>query len=154
MFNPYPTSAPWNNTTAVPWNNLYQPYNPVPNQPSQAASLQLTFVNGMDSAKAYPTQPNSRVALFDENEDIMYIKTTDASNFPTIKRYRYVEEKESTNSSPEIYVTKEEFDQFKEEVLNAQQSLSAGKSNPNPKSKWNGKQPATNKEYDGNGQEQ
>jgi hypothetical protein len=144
------------------FNNQYNPYNPMI-QPNPASSMynatqtmgpQLTFVNGLDSAKAFPTQPNSRVALFDENDDIMYIKTTDASNFPTIKRYRFIEEKESAKSPSETYVTIEEFNQFKEEIMNAQQSISAGKPNSNSKSKWNGKQPATNKEYDGSNQEQ
>lgn len=154
MYNPYQPT----------FNN--QPYNPMmPTMPqmnlansaynaTQTMGPQLTFVNGIDSAKAYPTQPNSRVALFDENDDVMYIKTTDASNFPTITRYRFTEEKESEKTASETYVTVEEFNKFKEEILNAQQSLSAGKSNTNAKSKWNGKQPATNKEHDANSQEQ
>lgn len=36
-----------------------------------ASGNQLIRVNGMESAKAYPTQPNSMYALFDENDDVM-----------------------------------------------------------------------------------
>lgn len=106
------------------------PYNTYPNfQPnSQPTSYtptqpqQLQRVNGLDSAKAYPTSPNSTVALFDANEDIMYIKSTDASNFPTIRRFRFVEENETPNVQPQ-YVTIDEFNKFKEEVLNGKQSI-------------------------------
>ena len=83
---------------------------------------QLIKVNGMDSAKAYQTQPNSTVALFDANEDIMYIKSTDASNFPTIRRFRFIEEPEAQIVS-EQYVTVSEFNKFKEELLNVKQSV-------------------------------
>lgn len=84
----------------------------------QFSPNQLIKVNGLDSAKAYPTQPNSTVALFDANEDVMYIKSTDASNFPTIRRFIFVEE-EVTPPDKTKYVTMDEFLKFKEEVLNA-----------------------------------
>ena len=47
----------------------------------------LTRVTGIDGAKAYQMTPNSTVALFDNNEDIMYIKTTDGAGFPTIRTF-------------------------------------------------------------------
>lgn len=94
---------------------------------------QLTRVNGLDSAKAFPTVANAMYALFDENDDILYIKQTDASNYPTIKRYRFVLEEEKPVAVPR-YVTVEEFNKFKEELLNAKQSVRA-ESGSN-KSKW------------------
>ena len=121
------------------------PTTPIPTMPYQfntTSQQSLLRVNGIESAKAYPTQPNSMVALFDENEDVFYIKSTDASNFPTIKKYRFTEEveKKPEEIANEKFVTIEEFSKFKEEVLDAQQSIwnsitdaSAGDS----KSKWN-----------------
>ena len=94
---------------------------------------QLTRVNGIDSAKAFPTVANAMYALFDENDDILYIKQTDASNYPTLKRYRFVLEEEKPVVAPR-YVTVEEFNKFKEELLNAKQSVRA-ESGSN-KSKW------------------
>lgn len=34
---------------------------------------------------------NSTVALFDSNEDIMYIKTTDGAGFPSIRTFNFAE---------------------------------------------------------------
>lgn len=42
---------------------------------------QLNKVNGINGAKAYPTVANAMYALFDENEDILYVKITDAGRF-------------------------------------------------------------------------
>lgn len=105
---------------------------------STANQSQLIRVNGLDSAKAYPTSPNSTVALFDANEDIMYIKSTDASNFPTIRRFRFVEEKE-TQIPTQQYVTMEEFNQFREEILNGKQFISNIGKSANEQDKRDGK---------------
>ncbi len=96
--------------------------NPYLSQLQRPNESQLIQVNGIESARAYPTQPNSTYALFDSNEDVMYIKSTDASNFPTIRRFRFVEENEEPKKQ-ETYVTIEEFNKFKEEILNAKQSV-------------------------------
>ena len=100
---------------------------------TQIPGPQLDKVNGMDSARAFPMKPNSTIALFDANEDIMYIKSTDSNNFATIRRFRFVEEPEAPvlpmNTNTGNYVTKEEFDKFREEVLNGQQSVRTNKSN-------------------------
>ena len=38
----------------------------------------LIRVNGIEGARMYPVQPNTRIALFDANEDVFYIKCADA----------------------------------------------------------------------------
>lgn len=83
---------------------------------------QLLKVNGIESAKAFNTLPNSQIALFDANEDVMYIKTTDANGFATIRKFRFVEESEEPLDASK-YVTIEEFNKFKEEILNGKQSV-------------------------------
>ena len=108
---------------------------------------QLTRVNGLDSAKAFPTVANAMYALFDENDDILYIKQTDASNYPTIKRYRFVLEEEKP-VVPVQYVTVEEFNKFKEELLNAKQSVRA--ESGSTKSKWSNGSFGADQEHDGN----
>lgn len=107
---------------------------------------QLTRVNGLDSAKAFPTVANAMYALFDENDDILYIKQTDASNYPTIKRYRFVLEEEKPVTLQQ-YVTVEEFNKFKEELLNAKQFIRT-ESGSN-KSKWNNGSSGSNQKHDG-----
>ena len=90
----------------------------------QNANQQLIQVNGLESAKAYPTVPNSTVALFDANDDVFYIKATDASNFPTIRKFRFKEESLEGQTKKDVqYVTLEEVNKFKEEILNAKQYI-------------------------------
>lgn len=113
IINDWSYSNPFNTTSVT------LPYIPKMHAPLPTGS-QLIRVNGIESAKDYPTAPNSMIALFDENDDIMYIKQTDASNFPTIRKFRFVEEKEEKPEEVK-YVTVEEFNKFKEEMLNAQQ---------------------------------
>ena len=87
-----------------------------------SSPTELPMVNGYESAMRYPMQPNSRIALFDANDDIMYIKQTDASGYPVITKYRFsrVEEKPQDDVQ---YVTLDEFNKFKEEMLNGQQPV-------------------------------
>lgn len=80
-------------------------------------------VNGIESAKAYPMNPNSRVFLFDTNEDIFYVKETDSSGFATLKIFEFKEVKEKQKTSEPEYVTLEEFNKFKEELLNGKQFI-------------------------------
>lgn len=97
-----------------------QPYPFINNYMSK--SNEPITVNGLDSAKAYPTMPNSKIILFDINDDIFYCKETDSNNFPTIRTYKYTEVK-TTLQSESQYVTLEEFNKFKEELLNGKQSV-------------------------------
>lgn len=84
----------------------------------------LTRVTGLEGAKAYQMPANSTVALFDNNEDVMYIKTTDGAGFPTIRAFSFSEINTQSQTSQNIdYVTRDEFNQLKEELLNGKQSI-------------------------------
>ncbi len=95
------------------------------------SSLMLTRVTGLEGAKAYQMPANSTVALFDNNEDLMYIKTTDGAGFPTIRTFAFNEVVANTNPIQDTtdYVTRDEFNKLKEELLNGKQSISRSKSN-------------------------
>lgn len=60
-------------------------------QNSYQQSVNLIRVTGYDGAKAYQMPPNSTTALFDSNDNLMYIKTTDGAGFPTIRTFRFEE---------------------------------------------------------------
>lgn len=83
---------------------MYQPFG-VAQQPVNG----LIPVNGRGGADAYPLPPNSAVALFDENEDIMFIKKTDGAGFPTVLSYRF---EPLEQPAPEGAVTRDEFDRL------------------------------------------
>lgn len=91
-------------------------------QQPYGGSEQIIRVTGLDGAKAYQMRPNSAVALFDGAEDIFYLKSTDGAGFPTIRVFRFEEVTATPAASPE-YITKAEFEQFKEEFLNGQQHI-------------------------------
>lgn len=127
MYN-YPTQTGY--LSAVPYYppRMYQPQampQPVePMAPVQPAGL--IKVNGRAGADAYQMgAPNSMVALFDANDDIFYIKSTDGANYPTVRPYRFAAlVDEAAGPAPE-YVTREEFGEFKtrleEAIKNVQQ---------------------------------
>ena len=111
--------------------NNYNQFQPQLTQP-QVNTQNLIRVNGIDGAKAYQMPANSTVALFDNNEDIMYIKTTDGAGFPAIRTFTFNEVVANTNPIQDTadYVTRDEFNKLKEELLNGKQSISRSKSNP------------------------
>ena len=110
--------------------NNYNQFQPQLTQP-QMTTQNLIRVNGIDGAKAYQMPANSTVALFDNNEDIMYIKTTDGAGFPAIRTFAFNEVVANTNPIQDNadYVTRDEFNKLKEELLNGKQSISRSKSN-------------------------
>lgn len=90
--------------------------------PIQQPGIELPRVNGRDGAMRFPLQPNSRIALFDADEDIMYIKQTDAGGYPIVTAYTFAP-LESTQIINAEYVTMDEFNRFKEEMLNGKQLI-------------------------------
>lgn len=98
------------------YTNAYQQLGQYNQTPPQIQSL--TRVTGIDGAKAYQMNANSTVALFDSNEDIMYIKSTDGAGFPTIRQFKFSEvtQTELTNNSND-FVSREEFENFKKEMM-------------------------------------
>lgn len=139
-YQPYPTPVPNNQQVVIPQITMpvMQPFpQSYPAQGTMANRLdgaqssmipgpQLTRVKGLDGAKAFATQPNAMYALFDEDDDIMYVKVTDGNNYPvSLKRYRFVEEEEPAPEAPPEYVTKEEFTELSERLNDLSQKLEA-----------------------------
>ncbi len=116
----------------MPQQNQY--YNPQMNNQQFLPQIQtqnLIRVNGIEGAKAYQMSANSIVSLFDANEDIMYIKSTDGAGFPSIRTFSFTEVKEENKSAQQVdYISREEFEEFKKELMNnGKQSISRSKSN-------------------------
>lgn len=109
---PYPTGA-WQPNVAVP--QITMPQQNI--SQIQQIGEDLYQVKGMDGAKRFPTKPNSRYALFDSDNDVLYIKVTDQNNYPiSLQRYVFIAEDEPEPEVPQ-YVTMNEFTKFKEELL-------------------------------------
>lgn len=123
--------------------NMYLPYQPsytqgygtafptyYPTQPTAQPMNGLVSVTGIEGARAYQMPPNSSMPLFDGNEDVLYVKTTDAAGYPTIRTFRF-EPAEPIDVRPvqADYVPRSEFDALVEEVksLSQPKSRTAGK---------------------------
>lgn len=110
LYSPQPMPSPM--PTAQPWYLQAQQQHAI--QPVNG----LVSVTGIEGAKAYQMPPNSSMPLFDGNEDLLYVKTTDAAGYPTIKAFRFepVEQAAATTTPPADYVPRAEFDELVEQV--------------------------------------
>lgn len=79
-------------------------------------------VKGKNGANTFNLGPNSRIPLFDEDNDIFFIKTTDANGEPTVRMFKFEEIKDE--EYPDKYLTVEKFDNymndFRKELLDVQ----------------------------------
>ena len=147
-FYPNTPAVPNNQSVVIPQITIPQPMQSfVPQVQQPVPGVQPNKVKGLDGAKAFLTQPNGMYMLFDEDDDVFYCKITDQNNYPiSLKRYRFVEEEEPKPVPPPEYVTMEEFNKFKEEMLNAKQSVreQSGSNADTANRNNNTKQPAIN----------
>lgn len=98
---------------------VQQPYNyNLPqNQPQQVG---ITWVQGEAGAKSYLVAPNTTAILWDSETPVIYVKSADVNGMPSMRiidyKYRDMEPTTSHQTSPDIYVTKDEFASLKEKV--------------------------------------
>ena len=95
----------------------YQPY--FQNGNNQSG---LTWVTGETAAKSYPVAPNSAVALWDSEANVIYVKSADAAGMPSLKILDYTL-RDSTPKTSEISPTSDFA--TKEEVLLIQKEIEA-----------------------------
>lgn len=58
-------------------------------QPQQQNNSNMVWVSGEAGAKAYLIAPNTTVQLWDSEQNVVYIKSADASGMPTMKILDY-----------------------------------------------------------------
>lgn len=104
--NPYPQRYP-----QQPMQGYYQqPMAAIHQQ--QVQPVDLIRVTGIEGARAYPVTPNSTVPLFDADRDVLYVKSTDAGGFPTIRAFAFAPLQDTQQQQPE-YVTRQEFEELR-----------------------------------------
>ncbi len=102
-----------------PGQSYMQPqyYNPQPVQPQTSG---IIWVQGEVGARSYLVSPNTKVALWDSEAPIIYIKTSDQNGVPSMRiidyTYRDVPQQSQNQNNQSIYVTTDEFTTLKEEV--------------------------------------
>ena len=109
-----------------------QPVQPVSQQNVPQTGAGICWVQGEAGARSWLSAPNSTVLLMDSEAERFYIKTTDASGMPL--PLRVFDFKERTNADPHRntvqagseYVTREEFEAFRDELLNGRPGKRGG----------------------------
>lgn len=123
MFGNY-TNPYMNNPYAVQYQPQVQAPQPVqqPTQMAQNNNSSIIWVQGEAGAKSYLIAPNTSLMLMDSEGDYFYIKSTDNTGMPTLKKFAYNEitnngsktvENGSKNDfefDPNKYITREEFE--------------------------------------------
>ena len=90
----------------------------------QQSQNNLLRVTGPESAKAYSLPPNSNVVLFDADNPVFYIKSTDDSGFTTLRTFEFTEVNNQNNQSetqPTIY---EDFKEMQQNMAKMQNDIS------------------------------
>ena len=83
----------------------------------------LIRVTGIDGAKAYQMMPNSTAALFDINDDIMYVKSTDGAGFPTIRTFKFTEILPVTSQEAHTdFVTRKDMEDYVKQFIQSKQA--------------------------------
>lgn len=120
--------------------NYYFPQNYYPNmqmqnsQPAVATSGSgITWVQGETAAKAYPVAAGQSVLLMDSEESAFYIKSTDQSGMPQPLRVFDYKERTTAKTEPAVatsksedYISRKEFEDFKENITKTIKSIEGG----------------------------
>ena len=92
----------------------------------QNAGNGITWVLGENAAKSFPVGVGQTVVLMDREEPVMYMKSVDQSGMPLPLRVFDITERATQRpeiatpkSTPVDYVSRSEFDKFKEDIRQA-----------------------------------
>lgn len=95
----------------------YQQPIPVPTPINTPPTPTISTVTGIEGATAYSIPPNSSILLMDNNDLIVYFKSSDANGMVTLKAYNMVEIDRSTTTIADDYATKDDLNAMKQELL-------------------------------------
>ena len=99
--------------------NGYQPYYQAQN--NTTGQNAIIWVQGEAAAKSYPVAPNSSVALWDSEANVIYVKSADMSGMPSLKILDYKmrdSAPQRTDFKPQgDFATKEDVEYLKGEIM-------------------------------------
>lgn len=83
---------------------MYYPQQYQPQMPQQPAQQQqqnnIIWVSGEAGAKAFLTAPNTTVQLWDSDDQVIYLKSADASGMPSMKILDYTIRSQAAANGP------------------------------------------------------
>ena len=81
----------------------------------------IIWVQGEAGAKSFMVAPNTTVQLWDSENQVIYLKSADASGMPNIKVLDYTIREQSTSNQPvdnkSEYVTKADLEEFSKKIM-------------------------------------
>lgn len=89
-------------------------------QPARPDPSGLNWVQGEASAKSWIVAPGATVLLMDSEAQRFYLKSSDVNGVPTMRTFEYTEVgavKPAEPTKPAQFVTVDEFNSFRTEVL-------------------------------------
>lgn len=104
--------------TYMPQQQAYIPQIP---QAQQQQSNGIIWVSGEAGAKAFMVAPNTTVQLWDSEDQVIYLKSADASGMPNMKILDYtIRQAGNQQTTPALmqsdYVTRDELSAFEEKI--------------------------------------
>lgn len=89
-------------------------------QPVAQQQVGIIWVQGEAGAKSYMVAPNTTVQLWDSEDQVIYLKSADASGMPTMKildyKIRDAGNQQSNTLMQTDYVTRDELTAFEEKI--------------------------------------
>ena len=87
----------------------------------QQTNSGIIWVQGEAGAKSYLVAPNTTVQLWDSEDQIIYLKSADASGMPSIKILDYTirdaqSDSKATKDESHKFISKKEFDGLQEQI--------------------------------------
>lgn len=141
--------SPYNTNYSIP--SQLQPQNVVqqtPQQPMQVSNLQCIQVPNADYAKSVVLNPNQTLYMVSQNAPELYAKTTDPMGVATMKYFKLVEfdptmeaAQQAVNNQIGNVVSREEFNQFANNVAAQFNAIQQGFSSGNVNVQQNGLTP-------------
>ncbi len=140
--NPFPVSYPQYQQMYQQPQYMQQPMQQVPQptqqapQPQTQSNNNIIWVQGEGGAKSYLVAPNNTVQLWDSEDQVIYLKSADASGMPSMKILDYTIR---DTSAPQVqapipapapaadYVTREELEEFEIRIRKQLDKLSNSK---------------------------
>jgi hypothetical protein len=115
--------------------------------PSPSPNNGMIWVQGIGGAKSFLLAPNSSVALWDSEDPVIYLKSTDANGMPTMKIIDYTirDEQRNHNQAPLAqsndgqFVTREDFDMLRAEMDRIRDQIDSLSNNKKEQRKDNNK---------------
>lgn len=125
----------YNNGFPIGYNYIpqYQQMQQLAQPQMQQQQSNLIWVQGEAGAKSYMVAPNTTVQLWDSENQVIYLKSADASGMPSMKILDYtIRSAEMPQNTPsvlsgnDLYATKEELREMKKSLENRLKSLVGG----------------------------